>query len=77
MTSRTRPDLLDRRQRLAAALLLSAIDLPQEMAAVARLWREAARVCPGVNVGEMRLGDCRGALVAARDLIDQLLAQAA
>jgi hypothetical protein len=70
------PDLIDRRQRLAACLLLSAVELPAEAGQVARLWMSAAKVCPGVSVAEARLGHRREALEAARDLIEDLLSEA-
>lgn len=70
-------DLLDRRQRLAAAILLSAIDLPAPLPAYAQHALEAAKVCPGLNVAEAAFGAGRVAgLLKARDLVDELLAEA-
>lgn len=68
------PDLLDRRQREAACLLLSAIDLPATACDVARQWQAAARVCPGATA-DMLVGGRRDQLQRARALIDQLLAE--
>ncbi|HZS84192.1 MAG TPA: hypothetical protein VFA50_15055 [Stellaceae bacterium] len=67
-------ELLDARQRLAIALLISAVRLPAEISATAKLWLEAERVLPGVTVDQVKLGDRAGALQAARALIDDLLA---
>jgi len=69
-------DLIDRRQRLAAALLLSAVELPADASNVALLWMVAARVCPGVTVAELALGHRRAALERARELVEELLAEA-
>ena len=68
--------LLDPRQRMAAALILSAAKLPAEAAPLARLWMLAASLEPGVTIADMHLGDRPGALRAARDLIDELLEEA-
>lgn len=71
-----RPDPLDRRQRVAAAVLLSAIDLPHPVEEVARLALAAADVCPGINVVEAMFGQGRKAcLERARDLIEEMLAE--
>ena len=70
-------DVLDPRQRRAAALLLAAVRLPAEMRACSRQYLLAARVLPGATVQDLRLGDHRGALIEARDLIDQMLADEA
>ena len=67
---------LDRRQQLAAAQLLMAFDLPAPMAAASRQMIEAARVCPGLTMGELPNlgpGSRRACLAAARDLIDELI----
>lgn len=70
-------DLLDPRQRLAAALCLSAIDLPAELGAWARQGLEAASVCPGVTVDQLRVNSRREALLRARELLDELISEAA
>lgn len=70
------PDLLDRRQRVAAAILLHAVDLPQEMSAYAQLSLTAAKVCPGLNVSEAFTGQPRRVMLErARELIDEMLAE--
>lgn len=68
-----RPPLLDRRQRLAACLLLAAIPLPAEADRIASAWNSAAAVCPGVKAAEVPIGDRTACLRLARDLIDQLI----
>jgi hypothetical protein len=74
---RRRGDLLDRRQRLAAAALLMAFDLPAEMSGAGEQMREAAEVCPGLTVDEVPIGDRCAALLRAKQLIDELVAEAA
>lgn len=65
---------IDRRQRVAAAILLAAIDLPAPMDVVGRLWGRAAAVCPGITVDELPIGQSRRVmLTAARNLIDEML----
>jgi hypothetical protein len=71
------PDLVDPRQRLAAALLLTAIDLPADMTGVARAGLQACNVCPGLTLAQVKFGDRVGALGAARDLIDAILQEIA
>jgi hypothetical protein len=68
-------DLVDRRQRLAACILLSAIDLPANATDAAKTFMAAARVCPGVTVGEAHLGHRRDGLERAAALIAELLAE--
>lgn len=69
-------DLLPERQRHAAALLLSAVSLPAEMAKCAALWKESARVLPGATVQQLRVGDRLAALRDARELVDDLIREA-
>lgn len=70
--------VMDRRQCLAAAILLSAVDLPQPADKVAQLWLNAAQVCPGVTTGEVALGAGRVAqLQQVQQLVADMLAQAA
>jgi hypothetical protein len=65
---------LDRRQRLAAVILLSAVDLPQPLPDVAVMWMAAAKNLPGVKVDELTMGEGRRAgLELARALIDEML----
>lgn len=67
---------IDRRQRLAAAALLMAFDLPQEMSVAARSMIEATDACPGMTTGEMPPMNSDGrrtALQMARHLIDEML----
>lgn len=69
---------LDRRQRLAACLMLSAVDLPAPAGEVAQLLCAAAKVCPGVTMNElpsMGHDSRRRFLERARDLIDEVLAE--
>lgn len=70
------PDLLDRRQRVAAAILLTAVNLPANMDALGRLALAAADVCPGIDVGEIKFGQgLRTGLLSARALIDEMLTE--
>jgi len=65
---------MDRRQCLAAAILLSAVDLPQPADKVAQLWLDAARVCPGITTGEVELGAGRLAqLQQVRRLVEAMI----
>ena len=67
-------DLLDRRQRLAAALCLMAIDMPAPAAAWAAQIGQACQVCPNLTSDYMY--DRRlDALRQARALIDEMIAE--
>lgn len=69
--------VMDRRQCLAAAILLAAVDLPQPADKVAQLWLDAARVCPGITTGEVSLGAGRiTQLQQAQQLVADMLAEA-
>lgn len=68
-------DLVDPRQRQAAAILLCAIALPAPLEAVAQAWKAAARVLPGITLEHARPGDRPAQLRRARDLIDQCLSE--
>lgn len=69
-------DPLDRRQRLAATILMSAVDLPQPLPEFAKLTLAAARLTPGCKVCEAMLGaGRRAALERARGLIDEMLGE--
>jgi len=71
---------IDRRQRLVAAYMLMAFDLPAEMGAAAASMLEAASICPGLTTGElpdMGAQAKRRYLEAARDQIDVMLAEIA
>jgi hypothetical protein len=73
---RARYDPLDRRQKLAAAILMSAVDLPQPLGDFGKLTLAAAKLCPGCGVDEIRYGQGRRvALTQARSLIDEMLAE--
>jgi len=72
----TAADLLDPRQRRAAALVLGAVKLPAELEACGRQYLQAARIFPGCTAEDLMIGDPRGALRRARELIDQLLTDA-
>ncbi|MGQ3018759.1 hypothetical protein [Phenylobacterium sp.] len=69
-------DLLDRRQRLAAALCLAAIDLPANAVAAGRQLMQAASVCPGVTMDEIPTNSRREALTKARDILNELISEA-
>lgn len=67
---------VDRRQRLAAALLIMGFDLPQEAMAACQSMLEASRLCPGMTTGDMAPmnGQARRtSLEMARGLIDEML----
>jgi hypothetical protein len=66
-------DLLDPRQRQAACLLLSAIDLPCEVGAWARQIQQAASVFPGATIDQASLNSRKAGLETARALIDAML----
>lgn len=69
---------IDRRQRLAAAALLMAFDLPQEMSVAARSMIEATDACPGMTTGEMppmNSDGRRAALEMAKGLVEDMLAE--
>jgi hypothetical protein len=67
----------DRRQRVAAALLITAIDLPAPLDKVAGLALTAGRICPDMSVQESMMGSGRRRqLEAARRLIDDMLDEA-
>lgn len=71
-------DLIDRRQRKAACLLLMAFNLPAEARAAARQMQQAARVCPGIKmdeIGSMGSSSRLENLHRARILIEELLAE--
>jgi hypothetical protein len=67
-------DAVDPRQRQAAAILLSAIDLPAPLQVVAGAWAEAAKVCPGITAATTQLTRAEQ-LRCARVLIDELLSE--
>lgn len=67
-------DPLDRRQRVAAAILMSAVDLPQPLPEFSQLCLKAARLAPGLSVQDAMVGQGRRAcLEQARDLINAML----
>lgn len=69
-------DPLDRRQRLAATILMTAVDLPQPLPEFAKLMMQAARLTPGVTAQEGMVGYGRmAALERARDLINEMLSE--
>lgn len=68
-------DPLDRRQRLAATILMSAVDLPQPASDFARLTIAAAKLTPGCDVKEAMFGAGRRRMLErARALINEMLA---
>lgn len=66
-------DPLDRRQRLAATILMIAVDLPQPAADFAKLSMLAAKLTPGVTLDEAPWNGRRAGLLRARALIDAML----
>lgn len=69
---------IDRRQRIAASMLLLGFDLPADAETVSKQMIEAAGVCPGLTMGDvapMGQGGRRNSLRAARKLIDEMLAE--
>lgn len=68
-------DLIDPRQRQAAAILMSAIDLPAPAFDAARIFGHAARLCPGMTMDMNPIGDRHAQLKLASDLIGQMIAE--
>lgn len=69
---------IDRRQRVAAAMLLMGFDLPQDAISAARTMIEASRVCSGMTTGDMAPMGAQGrreALEAVRKLVDEMLSE--
>jgi len=69
---------IDRRQRLAAANLLCAFDLPQNMLDASHSMLEAAAVCPGMTTADLPFTGAEGrrpALLRAKALIDEMLSE--
>ncbi|WKL57274.1 hypothetical protein Q1W73_16650 [Asticcacaulis sp. ZE23SCel15] len=66
-------ELLDPRQREAAALIMSAIDLPAPAAYAAKVWMDAAVLCPGITLDAMAIGNRKAQLQQARYLIDTII----
>lgn len=63
---------IERRQRLIAAQVMMAVDLPQPAGIWAKHMIEAAKLCPGIKVGEIIMAK-RSGLKRARQMIDELL----
>lgn len=70
-------DLIDIRQRLAAATILLAVDFPAEMSAYSKLMRLAGQIVGNkVGIHELKMGKGRRrALEHARDLINAMLSE--
>jgi len=68
---------LDPRQREAAALLLLAFDLPQFLMAASQTMLEAADISPGMTMKSMGARTRKASLLAAKALIDEMLADEA
>lgn len=68
-------DLLDRRQRRAAAIILCAVDLPCEMVAWARQIGGAVMLQPGLTTADITLGSRDAGLRQARALLDDMLGE--
>lgn len=69
---------IDRRQRVAAAHLLMAFDLPRDMEEAARAMLEASRVCDGLttrDIGDMGEHNRLRHLQRAYDLIGNMIAE--
>lgn len=69
-------DIIDPRQREAAAYLLSAIDLPAPISVWARQATQAASVCPGFKADQAAINSRRVSLERAQAIITQLLKEA-
>lgn len=72
---------IDRRQQVAAAMLISGFDLPQPMTNAAQQMIRAAEICPGITTGELGysggLNQGRlGMLEAAQKLINEMISEA-
>lgn len=65
-------DLLDARQRVVAALCLSAMDMPAPAAAWAEQIRQAASICPGLTSNYLH-NTRLGALIEARELLNEMI----
>lgn len=66
---------LDPRQREAAALILCAFDLPQNMLAAAQTMLEACDVNPGMKMPHLTPNNRQHCLKAARALLDEMLVE--
>lgn len=70
---------IDRRQRVVAALMIMGFDLPQPIREAGQQMLAATKVCPGLKADEIPMQGSRNrrlALRRARDLIDEMLAEA-
>lgn len=67
-------DLHDPRQRVVIAMLVAAVRLPADASRCAQLWLEADRICPGLKLEQIHLGDRIAALQTVRTLLDDLIA---
>jgi hypothetical protein len=73
------PIEIDRRQRVVASLMIMGFDLPQPMREAGQQMLAATKVCPGLKADEIPMQGARNrrlALKRARDLIDEMLAEA-
>lgn len=76
--TKPRYDPLDGRQRLAATILMAAVDLPQPAGDYAKVMIAAAKLTPGCTVEEAMIGKGRQRMLErARALIDEMLADGA
>lgn len=66
---------MDSRQREAACLLMAAVDFPAPMHEASVLILEAAKLCPGITVDRVPIGQRILCLQRARQLIDDMLAE--
>jgi hypothetical protein len=66
---------VDPRQRRAAALLITAYDMPQDVMRTCASMLEAADIQVGMTIGQMHAGQRRANLVEARRLIDEMLGE--
>ena len=72
-------DILDVRQRMIAALMLSAVDLPADLESVGAALKQATDVCPGLALADLpplEPGGRKRNLERARQLLEQLLREA-
>lgn len=70
------PDLLDPRQRHAAALMLIAIDFPVAVTPWAKQIEQACSVCPGLTIDHLMNGGRVAMLKRVQFIIAEMIAEA-
>lgn len=74
--AKSRPaDLLDRRQRVAAAMIALAVAYPVDMRQFSLLMKDVTKIAPdGISVEELELSSDRlGMLRKAREVLDEMI----